>query len=239
MRVVISQPRYLPHISYIKRLYFADLFVFLDNVQRQARGVENRNRFLEKGGRIGILTIPVKSSTREKIHASIIDGDKWVEKHMKTLKLSYNKHPYYDEKYVDLYYSGVYDTLHATNCNYSATIIRTVLNLAEMLDFKINYIKATELSVPEEKGLENIYNILKAVNAKTYISGANGRTYGVKQYLEDRGIKVLFHDPEPFVYPQKNSKTFVDWLAFFDPLFNVGKGAVMEYIKSQPILKED
>jgi hypothetical protein len=46
MKIVISQPRYLPTLNYLIRLYFSDCFVLLDNVQRQARGYENRNKLL-------------------------------------------------------------------------------------------------------------------------------------------------------------------------------------------------
>lgn len=60
-KLVISQPRYLPVISYLQRLYFADIFVFLDNVQRQPRGVENRNKIIVNG-KEKWLSIPVKSS---------------------------------------------------------------------------------------------------------------------------------------------------------------------------------
>lgn len=238
MRVLISQPRYLPHISYIKRLYFADLFIILDNVQRQASSVENRNKILYKDGKARWVTIPVKSSKRSKICFTIIDGSLWIEQHKRKIIDSYSNHPFYDEKFVNYYYLGVDDVLHATAFNYSSTIIQMLFNLCEMLSFKPRIIRATELDIPEAKGLENFYNILKAVGADTYISGSNGRVYGAKEYLEDRGIKVLFHDPEPFVYAQKNAKCFVDWLAFFDPLFNVGLDRVMEYIKAPPVLKE-
>ncbi|MCS7284552.1 MAG: WbqC family protein [Hydrogenobacter thermophilus] len=238
MKVIISQPRYLPHISYMKRLYFADLFVFLDNVQRQARGVENRNKIMSADGKPILLTIPVKSSTREKISKSIIDGEDWVEKHIKTLEFNYKKHSFYSEAQVYAYYSSIYETLRSSGYSYSTTLIKFVLNACNIFGFIPRFCRATELEIPDAKGVENLYNIAKAVSAQVYISGSNGRAYGVKEYFERRGIKVLFHDPEPFVYSQKNAKCFVDWLAFFDPLFNVGLERVMEYIKAPPVLKE-
>ena len=67
---VISQPRYLPALNYLQRLYFADIFVIFDVVQREVRGFENRNKLLLPKPKW--LTIPVSSSGREKIYKSVL-----------------------------------------------------------------------------------------------------------------------------------------------------------------------
>ncbi len=238
MKVVISQPRYLPVISYLQRLYNADLFVFLDNVQRQYRGVENRNKIFMHG-KTKWLTIPISSSKLEKIYSSLISGSEWVEDHKNKIIESYRKHPYFDITYLDLYYGNVEEVLKESNYNYADTLIHLVLNACKIFDFKPKILKATELNIPNAKGVENLFNIAKAVGADIYVSGSNGRQYGVKEYFETRGIKVLFHDPKIEPYPQKGSQEFVPWLCFFDTLFNIGleKSKKMVYEKWE--LKED
>ncbi len=238
MKVVISQPRYLPVVSYLQRLYNADIFVFLDNVQRQYLGVENRNKILVNG-KLKWLTIPVSSSRLEKIYKSQIGGSDWVKEHKNKIFEAYKKHKYFDMKYLDLYYQSVEETLIKIGYNYADTLIHLVINACKIFDFKPRVIRATELNLPDAKGVENLFNIAKAVGANIYVSGSNGRQYGVKEYFEARGIKVLFHDPKIEPYPQKGSQEFVPWLCFFDTLFNIGleKSKKMVYEKWE--LKED
>lgn len=238
MKVVISQPRYLPVISYLQRLYHADVFVFLDNVQIQRRGVENRNRILVNG-KVKWLTIPVASSRLEKICSAKIHGLDWIEEHSRKLVEAYKKHPFFNNAYVNAYYKGVEDILKKTNFSYAETLIRLVLNACEMFGFKPNFVRASELNIPEARGVENLYNIAKAVGAKVYISGGNGRQYGVKEYFESRDIKVKFHDPEIEVYPQYGSQEFVPFLCFFDTLFNIGHDGTIAMINRNWVLKDE
>lgn len=236
-KLVISQPRYLPVISYLQRLYFADIFVFLDNVQRQPRGIENRNKILinrkEKW-----LTIPIISSAREKICKAKIDGYDWIEKHKRAIKEAYKKHPFFIENLIEMYYKDIASLIIETDYNYSEVLIKLVMNCCKIFDFNPNYVKATELNIPEVTGLENLFNIAKTVNADVYISGSNGRTYGVKNYFEQRGIKVLFHDPPIITYKQYGTEDFIPWLCFFDTVFNLGVEETKKFIYQRPELNE-
>ena len=237
MKVVISQPRYLPIVNYLQRIKFADLFVFLDNVQRQYLGWENRNKLLVFG-KVKWLTIPVKSSRKAKILDSQIDGYKWLKKHQKTIFYAYKHAPFFNEKFIDYYYSNVYSVLQKTAFNYSKVLAHLVINACRLFGFEPNYIFASEIIRESLKGPELLLRICQEVGAEVYISGANGRKYGVKEVFASSGIKVLFDDCIPFKYKQLNSKTFIPYLAFFDPLFNVGYEVVKEWIYSPLKLSE-
>jgi hypothetical protein len=220
--VVISQPRYLPVIPYLQRIHNSDIFVFLDNVQRQARGWENRNKILincyEKW-----LTIPVSSSSREKINKAKISGTEWIEKHKKTIYFTYKKAPYFDAKILEDYYSGIEEVLKKTNFSYRDTLIQFIKNLCQIFDMKCNFELASELVGDGLKGNENLLRICEKVGADIYVSGANGRVYGVKEYFEKRSkIKVKFHIPSPIVYKHFNCKEFRPNMCFFDVVFNIG-----------------
>jgi hypothetical protein len=239
MKVVISQPRYLPALNYLQRLKHADVFVFLDNVQIQTRGWENRNKILING-KEKWLTIPVSSSKREVVFKAKIAGKDWLWKHKETVKYAYLKSPYFDEKYLEMYYENVEKVLEDTNFSYSKTLCHLVLNACKIFEIYPNIIKATKLLEKKRKnGVENLYFLAKKVKAVIYISGSNGREYGVKDYFEKGGIKVLFHDYEYPEYKQFNSNSFIPWLSFFDILFNIGYKETKKLIYQEWELNEE
>lgn len=235
VKIAISQPRYLPALNYLQRIAISDIFVLLDNVQRQSRGIENRNKILVNG-RPHWLTIPITSSSREKIQNTIVSKLDWLEKHKKTIHMAYSRHPYYDYDLVETYYENLDSTSYVD-------IVESMLNnLCKIFDIKPYFIRASSLSVDQNiKGVENLYNISKHLGASIYISGSNGRNYGVKEKFAggEQSIRVMFHDFNYPVYKQFNNKQkYHSWLCFFDPLFNLGVDNIKELLFSKPLLRE-
>jgi len=192
--------------------------------------VENRNKLLISGNERW-LTIPIKSSRKEIISKTII-GDSWLEKHKKSIKFNYKHHPYYSDDLLEQYYAGVCE-----NTNYVDAIETSLKNLSKMFSIPMKFARASTLNIQSEKrGVENLFEICKIIGTNTYISGSNGRGYGVTEYFTPRGIQVLYHDFEYPQYPQKDRTTFTPWLGFFDPLFNCGTDYIKEILQSNPTL---
>ena len=59
MRLAIHQPQYMPWLGYLAKWAAADLFVFLDTVQYEKNGWQNRNRIKTRDG-VRWLTVPVQ-----------------------------------------------------------------------------------------------------------------------------------------------------------------------------------
>ncbi len=228
MSVIISQPRYLPVINYMQRIKNASIFVFLDNVQRQYLGVENRNKILING-KEKWLTIPVASSRKEIIKFSKIHGVKWIEDHKRMLFEAYKKHPCFTKSIIIDYFHDIEKTLTANDYSYSMTLIQLTLNACNIFDIQPSYEIASKL-VGIKSGNENLLDICRKLDADIYISGTNGRSYGIKECLEKEGIKVYFNDFNYPYYKQKDSEIFIPWLSFFDMLFNVGYKQVKKAI---------
>lgn len=232
-KVIISQPRYLPALNYIQRLYFADIFVILDNTQRQSRGIENRNKILMQS-KAEWLTVPIAVSSRELIKNAVVPDLCWIENHKRTIRHAYSKHPFYDERFLLDYYHGL-DSLH-----YTQITVQMIQNLCRIFGFSPKLILASQLDIDHDsKGPEKLYQICNAVDAGIYISGPNGREYGVKEHFsqKEKRIDVVFHDFEYPVYPQYNNiGDFIPWLCFFDPLFNCGLHSIEQIIKADPVL---
>ncbi len=228
-KVVISQPRYLPALNFLQRLKHADIFVFLDNVQIQRRGFENRNKIL-LNGKEKWLTIPISSGSRRLIKDSVIAGIDWVDKHKRLLKEAYSKSPYFSEEIIERYYDGVYEVLESTNFNYRDVLIKLVLNACDIFSFKPKIELASNLVNDNLKGPFKLLEICRRLEANIYVSGPNGKKYGVGEAFKGSGIIVKYHNFKYPIYKQFNSENFIPWLSFFDALFNLGLDKVREII---------
>jgi len=91
--VAIHQPQYLPWLPWFAKAAASDVFVYLDNVQYQKNGVQNRNQIKSADGPLW-LTVPVRASLDTEIRSIPIDGNHWQTKHQKTLLHNYAKAPF-------------------------------------------------------------------------------------------------------------------------------------------------
>ena len=235
--IVVSQPRYLPALTYLQRLHFAGTFVMLDNVQRQKRGFENRNRVLVDG-ETRWLTIPSSSSSREIIRNTTIDGVDWVVEHKEKLEQYYTSAPFFNLEYIEAYYKGLEEKIVEYNFDFSASMIHLINNICSLLGFSPTIIRATDLDSSEVEaayGPEKIFEIAKALKAKIYVSGLNGREYGIKDSFAKSNIEVKFHEDQPAKYTQ-GDQDFIPHLAFFDSLFYAGLDETVKQVKKEPTL---
>ncbi len=232
MKIVISQPRYLPALNYLQRLYNADLFIFLDDVQRQGRGFENRNKVL-LNGKEKMLTIPILSSSRDVIYNTLVKGSDWKIEHLNLLKTAYSKHKFFDLDFLNDLYCGNDEDLFFSNIT-----ITHLIKISNYLGFEFSYIKASELNIDHScKGPRHLYDIAREVKATTYISGENGRDYGVADAFSN-DISVLYHFFSHPIYTQVKSNNFIPWLSFFDALFTMGRKYVLSIVSNPLQLKK-
>ena len=232
MNIVISQPRYLPALNYLQRLYFADFFVVLDTVQRQARGWENRNKLLVPDP--AWLTIPIASSSRELIVRTTISDRDWVSAHQYKISSCYKEAPYFDPSML----SRLYD-LSDVGDSYVDVLVRLIMNISEVLSFSPALVRASELLSGEvcSGGVEMLSTICKRFEGSTYVSGPNGRDYGVGEEFGRRGIPVRYHDFSHPIYDQRRDE-FHPYMGFLDALFFCGVEWLSNFVRMQPELSE-
>lgn len=236
--IVISQPRYLPALSYIQRIYFAETFVLLDNVQRQKRGFENRNRVLVNG-KPRWVTVPSKSSSRALIKDTKIEGKDWIAEHKHKLKEYYSEAPFFDESLIHAYFGNLEDNIVSYSFDFTDSISYLLSNIGKILDFEPAFQRASAFQseeIEQATGPDKIFEICNYLNADLYISGLNGREYGILDSFEQSSIDVKFHADRSEPYSQ-GKHDFVPHMAFFDPLFNAGKDWTEHQVKKQPKLE--
>ena len=239
MMVVISQPRYLPVISYLQRLAFADVFVLFDTVQRQSRGWENRNKLLLPEPKW--LTIPISSSSREIIRRTRVRDAEWVSKHKRSIFHFYHKHPYFNAEYLEKYYDDVEKMIRNGNDRFADIIEKTLYNLGEIFGFSPRIVRASSFetdAIRQATGPHKLLEICKELKADTYVSGENGRVYGVNEAFAGSGINVKYHPSDTLRYDQPGRKKFVPYMGFFDALFCIGRDALAREIRRPPLLQD-
>ena len=94
MKVAIHQPHYLPWLGYFAKWAAADLFVFLDTVQYEKNGWQNRNRIKTPDGPRW-LTVPVQRPSGHGRSATcpIDTTQTWRARHLRAIENAYARRP--------------------------------------------------------------------------------------------------------------------------------------------------
>ena len=225
-RVMISQPRYLPSLNYLRRIAQSDLFVILDDTQRTERGWENRNMITDKNGGGRWLTIPVKGSSRLKINEAQIDGCEWIQDHV--------------NKFVDwlgmkdempvMWYFDPLERLCEREFSYGVSLSVMLSIVLRKYRVETEIVKESTLNnVQGFNGKDKILQICKEVGAEEYVTGRFGAEYGIDRELFDKsGINVVVDEWRPNVYSNDN-----DHNAFLEFDIKFGMHKVQELLGLQ------
>lgn len=218
--VAIHQPHYLPWLGYLAKLDRADHFVYLDTVQFEKNGWQNRNRIKTPQG-AQWLTVPVRHRFGQPIAAvQIAEADAWRRKHRQALATHYGSAPHFAAVWAAL------ERLYAEPWERLADLaVASVECLAGLLGIGRPTLRASTLGALPDEPTERLVAICRALGAHTYLAGAGGPTYMAMDRFARAGIAVLvqdYHHPE---YPQRYGP-FVPNLAAVDLLCNVGPGSL-------------
>ena len=221
MIITIHQPEHLPWLGFFNKISKAEKFVILDSVQFRKNYFQNRNRIMGSNG-VQYINVPTKTKghmDNDLAHTEIsMDGAnaKWREKYLKTIQMSYSKHPYYSDVY------PVIDSAINTNSNNLCEInLAIIKSFAEKLDIHPEYIRASEMELCGNKS-DLILDICETLKTDIYIAGPSGRDYLDVKSFTDAGIIIKYNDYNHPVYPQKKAKEFESNLAALDLFMNCG-----------------
>ena len=220
MIVSIHQPQYLPWIPYFSKIKVSDIFVFLDDVQFQKNGLQNRNFIFSKNGEIR-LTIPVFHSLSDKINTIKISDSRILKKHWQTIEMAYKKTPFFNEVAENL--NPIYTKEYQLLCDLNIDLIKFYLNY---LGINTQIITSSDIKKEGDKS-ELVLSICKKLNASTYLTGSGGLEYLKIDEFEQENIIVETVNYNFKEYNQINSKDqFIPHLSIMDLVFNEGKNAI-------------
>ncbi len=215
--ISIRQPGYLPYLGFFKKIQSSDIFVFLDDVQYERSGFDNRNKIKTVDGNMW-LTVPVRNKFGQKLNQVIIIDSEWRSNHRLSIRTNYQKAPYF---------SKYWDTIDEILCSKWEKLLDLNLKLIQFFikELRLNTktILSSELQI-ELSGSEKLLEICKKLGAKTYMSGENGKQYLDQKIFADSKIKVIYEKFQHPIYRQINGN-FISNMAIIDLLFNEGENS--------------
>jgi hypothetical protein len=219
MKVSIHQPQYMPWLPYFIKIDRSDLFIFLDNVDFQKNGLQNRNKIKTDKGDIW-LTVPVKQKLGQKIKdTQIANQTNWQRKHWQTILQFYRNAKYFNEYAYQFeeYYHNYFENLGELNILITKLMMRC-------LDINTPTIRSSQM---KSKGVASdlVLNLCRESEATSYISGNGGKNYLDLEQFSKYKIDVNFDKPNltdfyTQLYPEVG---FVPHLSAIDVIFNCGK----------------
>ena len=218
MILSIHQPQYIPWLPYFLKIEKSDLFVFLDSVDFQKNGLQNRNEIKTGQGR-NWLTIPINHKSGQKICEAVPNHKlNWKKIHWQSLRSCYGKSEFFSlyGPYLESFYEREWSNLGDLN-------IELTLKMMEWLGIDTPTLKSSDMGI-KTAASDLVLDICRANNATSYITGIGGKNYLKIDDFEKVGIKVdLIENKLPVFYQQLFSKTGFDSdLSAIDILFNCG-----------------
>ena len=224
-RLSIMQPYVFPYIGYFHLIESADKIVFYDDVNYLKRGWINRNKILVNNAEY-LFTFPVVKASQNKLINEIVPlaDDKFKDKFLSLIAVSYKKAPYYNEV-KDL----VSKVLHQNSLNAADLAINSIVEVYGYLNRELNWTKSSTCS-GETKGMdkaERLIRITTDLGYKKYINAIGGQEIYSKEYFRNRGVQLNFVQSNKIEYKQFN-QDFIPWLSIIDILMFNDKKAVVE-----------
>lgn len=229
--VAIHQPDFLPYFGFFKKMYLADAFIYLDNVQISRGGWTDRDKIKTRQGAQWIKVNIKKANLHEKIRNVKISYDyDWQSKSLSLIYENYKLSRHFEEIYLIVKKIFSYSPEYLIDFNLRALDI-----LRELLGIKNKIFFSSDFNTTKTKN-DLLVELLKKVNANTYLSGQ-----GAKDYLEDKiflenNINVIYNNFDRPIYEQqykdKKDYMFIEDLSIIDYLFNCGIQKVKNYLKN-------
>jgi hypothetical protein len=219
MIVAIHQPQYLPWVPYLDKLACCDLFVYLDNVQFQKNGLQNRNQIKGTTG-AQWLTVPVHATLSHTVGQTRIADARWRTKHIKSVETNYAR-----ARYASWFREELRPILEREWVVLADLNIAVTDCLLKWFGISCKRLRASELGV-DGKADELVVNICSAVGADVYLSGRGARNYQDETKFYRRGIEVRYQSYENQLYEQCYPEIgFLPNLSALDLVLNAGPQA--------------
>lgn len=217
-KIAIIQSNYIPWKGYFDIIHDVDFFVFLDDVQMTKRDWRTRNKIKTSRG-TEWLTVPVKGGRNQLICDTEIAGDDWRRRHLKAIRMSYGRAPFFQhfEPLLDALYGKPHINLSEFN-RHAIDVLCRVLGIETQLLCSVDF--------PTDGTKDNrLIAICQELGATVYLSGPTARAYIREDKFQEAGIELAYKDYSGYPdYPQL-FPPFEHGISLLDLLLNCGPTA--------------
>jgi len=220
VKVAIHQPHYLPWLGYLAKWAAADVFVFLDTVQYEKNGWQNRNRVKTAAGPRW-LTVPVHARLGQPLAGVTVDAAQpWGARHLKAIEHAYARAPHVARHHDALgaFYARGWDRL-------LPLAVESARWLGRACGIRTETRLASELGVEAADPTGRLLGLCRAVGADTYLAGRNGARYMELGRFAAAGVAVEAQAYAHPVYAQLHGE-FAPFLSALDLLLMHGDEAL-------------
>lgn len=217
MKIGVIQSSYIPWRGYFDFIASVDAFVFYDDIQYTKGDWRNRNRIKTPKG-AEWLTVPVhyKEVSQLICGTSIDHSTSWQQRHLRKMEENYREAPYA---------KVALDILAGVPAGQSKTISH--LNMAltkricDYLCITTPLMVSSALSLRGTK-TDRLIDLLRKLNATTYLSGPSADAYLDKEAFSRNGIRLEYksyvYDPYPQLWGAfEGAVTVLDLIANCGP----------------------
>lgn len=213
--VATHQPNYIPWIGYFYKIFKADIFVFLDDVQFSNHGMHNYHYIKTPQGPFR-LKIPVSGSQGDLINTiQTKDNLGWKDKHLKIVISNYKRSKFFEEVFDD--FSKLLNESYTNLAVQNDTMIRFY---CKKLGIETKFETSSSLNIKTIRE-DRIIDICKVLKGNVYYSGSGAKKYQNEENFALNGIALIYSDFKPFEYPQ-NWDGFQSNVTILDYLMNCG-----------------
>ena len=220
MKVVISQPMFLPWIGLFEQVKLADVYVHYDDVQMpQGRSFMSRVQIKASSGTQWLsASIDRQNSGRLICETSLLQDSGWRDRHLNLLKQNYREADDFESMFevAQEIYSQREDNLAAFNQF-------TIEHLSKQLELETEFHVSSDLAI-RGASTQRLLAICRHFGASEYLTGHGARHYLDQEFFEDHGIKVSYMHYDLRPYKQLHGE-FTPYVTVLDALANVGVSA--------------
>jgi len=216
MILASHQPNFFPYMGYFYKIARSDLFIFSDDVKfsnKKTGDMHNYNYIKGPHGKQKI-TLPVRYKTGALMkEVDIFCDEKQIKKILTAIEQYYSKSPFFEEVFpvIKTVFNLGYDQLIALN-----------MLVIEMLCRKFGISTKMHRAIRfEAKKNHRLIEMCQTFGADTYLCGTGAAAYIDSSEFERAGIKLVYSDYSPPVYPQRYGD-FIPNLSVLDWIFNMG-----------------
>jgi hypothetical protein len=229
MRVGMIQSNYIPWRGYFDFINAVDCFVLYDDVlYGRGKKWRNRNKIRTQKG-TQWLTIPIiYTSTSRICDVQISYALPWIDAHCSQIMANYQRAPFFDDYFLP--FREILEQKFERLSDLNFAIIRWICN---ELSIRTQLLKVEELNHPLGPKETRPIEILRRLDATSYLTGPNTLNYTDCEIYQRYGMDILVKTYTYTPYPQLFAP-FVGDVSILDLLFNTGPCARDFLTSSEP-----